>query len=81
MLVHALKRVLILNKGNSKENSVRDQSVYPISRIIRVVFFDGVTQDVSAVECKIIHHAHGPFDYISVPTGVISVVKNERFLL
>ena len=26
-------------------------------------------------------HAHGPFDNISVPIDVISVVKNERFLL
>ena len=43
-----LKIVLILNKGNSKENSVSDQSVYPISRTIRV-FFYGVTEDVSAV--------------------------------
>ena len=43
-----LKRVLALNKGNSKENSVSDQSVYPISRKIRV-FFHGVTEDVSAV--------------------------------
>ena len=44
----SFKRVLILNKGNSKENSVSDQSVYPISRIVRV-FFHGVTEDVSAV--------------------------------
>ena len=43
-----LKIVLILNKGNSKENSVSDQSVYSISRTIRV-FFHGVTEDVSAV--------------------------------
>ena len=28
----SFKRILILNKGNSKENSVSDQSVYPISR-------------------------------------------------
>ena len=43
-----LKTVLIQNKVNSKENSVSDQSVYPISRTIRV-FFHGVTEDVSAV--------------------------------
>ena len=41
-------QVLILSKGNSKENSVSDQSVYPISRTIRV-FFHGVIEDVSAV--------------------------------
>ena len=39
---------VLLNEGNSKENSVSDQSVYPISRTIRV-FFHGVTEDVSAV--------------------------------
>ena len=44
-------RVLNLSKNrsrNNKENSVSDQSVYPISRTIRV-FFHGVIKDVSAV--------------------------------
>ena len=26
-------------------------------------------------------NSHGPFDIISVPIDVISVIKNERFLL
>ena len=56
------------------------QSVYPISRTIKV-FFYGMIEDVSAVYCKIIYHPHGPFDNISVPTDVKSVVKNELFLL
>ena len=34
-LLGQLKTVLIQNKVNSKENSVTDQSVYPISRTIR----------------------------------------------
>ena len=43
-----LKKVLILSKANSKENPVSDQSVYLISRTIRV-FFHGVIEDVSPV--------------------------------
>ena len=45
------------------------------------MFFHGVIEVVSAVKCKIIHHAHVPFDNIGVLIDVISVVKKERFLL
>ena len=41
-------RVLILSKGNSKENSVSEEGVYPISQTIRV-FFHGVIEDESGV--------------------------------
>ena len=40
--------VLILSKGNSKENSVSEEGVYPIFQTMRVLF-DGVIEDESAV--------------------------------
>ena len=41
-------RVLILSKGNSKENSVSEEGVYLIFQTVRV-FFHGVIEDESAV--------------------------------
>ena len=41
-------RVLILSKGNSKENSVSEEGVYPIFQTMRVLL-DGVIEDESAV--------------------------------